>query len=191
MAKRTKIICTLGPSTDDENIVRQMMRAGMNVARFNFSHQTHAEHKARYDMVVKLREELGLPIATLLDTRLHKIKNGKAVLKAGEKFVLYTDEIIGDETKASITYKNLPQDIKAGTRILIDDGLIELRVKSFTSSEIVTEVVNGGVISNSKGINVPGVYLSMPFLSKKDEEDIVFGIETGFDFIAASFVRSA
>lgn len=118
--RKTKIICTLGPSTDDENIVRQMMRAGMNVARFNFSHQTHAEHKARYDMVVKLREELGLPIATLLDTkgpeiRLHKIKNGKAVLKAGEKFVLYTDEIIGDETKASITYKNLPQDIKAGT----------------------------------------------------------------------------
>lgn len=174
----------------------KMMRAGMNVARFNFSHQTHAEHKARYDMVVKLREELGLPIATLLDTkgpeiRLHKIKNGKAILKAGEKFVLYTDEIIGDETKVSITYKNLPQDIKAGTRILIDDGLIELRVKSFTSSEIVTEVVNGGVISNSKGINVPGVYLSMPFLSKKDEEDIVFGIETGFDFIAASFVRCA
>ena len=194
--RKTKIICTLGPSTDDENIVRQMMRAGMNVARFNFSHQTHAGHKARYDMVVKLREELGLPIATLLDTkgpeiRLHKIKNGKAVLKAGEKFVLYTDEIIGDETKASITYKNLPQDIKAGTRILIDDGLIELRVKSFTSSEIVTEVVNGGVISNSKGINVPGVYLSMPFLSKKDEEDIVFGIETGFHFIAACFVRCA
>lgn len=194
--RKTKIICTLGPSTDNEEIVRQMMRSGMNVARFNFSHQTHVEHKARFDMIVRLREELNLPIATLLDTkgpeiRLHKIKDGKALLKEGETFTLYTDEVLGDSTKASITYRNLPQDLKPGCRILIDDGLIELRVKRFNASEIVTEVVNGGIISNNKGINVPGVTLSMPFLSKQDENDILFGIETGFDFIAASFTRCA
>lgn len=194
--RKTKIICTLGPSTDDENVVRQLMLSGMNVARFNFSHQTHTEHKARLDMIVKLREELNLPVATLLDTkgpeiRLHKIKNGKAVLNAGDTFTLRTDEIIGDEHQASITYRNLPKDIKVGSRILIDDGLIELRVKSYTNSEIVTEVVNGGTISNNKGINVPGITLSIPFLSRQDEQDIIFGIENGFDFIAASFTRCA
>ncbi len=194
--RKTKIICTLGPSTDDEKVVREMMLSGMNVARFNFSHQTHPEHKARLDMIVRLREELNLPIATLLDTkgpeiRLQKIKNGKTVLTAGETFTLSTEEIIGDEHGASITYKNLPNDITVGSRILIDDGLIELRVKSFTKSEIVTEIINGGTISNNKGINVPGVTLSMPFLSEQDEKDIIFGVENGFDFIAASFTRCA
>jgi len=194
--RKTKIICTLGPSTDNENVVREMMLSGMNVARFNFSHQTHPEHKKRLDMVVKLRNELNLPIATLLDTkgpeiRLREIKDGKAVLTAGETFILSTEEVLGDCHRASITYKNLPQDIAVGSRILIDDGLIELRVTGFTKTEIVTEVINGGTISNHKGINVPGITLSLPFLSEQDEKDIVFGIENGFDFIAASFTRCA
>lgn len=194
--RKTKIICTLGPSTDDEKVVREMMLSGMNVARFNFSHQTHPEHKKRLETVVKLRQELNLPVATLLDTkgpeiRLQKLKDGKAVLKTGETFILSTQEVLGDSHKVSITYQNLQQDISIGSRILIDDGLIELRVTGFGENEIITEVVNGGTISDKKGINVPGVTLSLPFLSEQDEKDIIFGIENGFDFIAASFTRCA
>ena len=194
--RKTKIVCTLGPSTDDENIIRQMMVAGMNVARFNFSHQTHEMHKKRFDMIVKLREELGLPIATLLDTkgpeiRLLKIKNKKAKLETGSKFILTTEEILGDETKASISYKKLISDISINDNILIDDGLISLKVVNFDDKNIYCEVLNGGVISDNKGINVPNVSLSMPYVSDRDREDIIFGIKNGFDFIAASFARSA
>ena len=172
------------------------MLEGMNVARLNFSHQEHAEHKRRFDELVSLREELDLPIAAMLDTRgpeirLHTIKDGKAKLKSGDMFTLYTDEIEGDSQKASITYKDLPKDIAAGTRILIDDGLIELKAVSFDSEKIVCSVTHGGVISSRKGVNVPGVKLSLPYMSEQDRADIIFGIKTGFDFIAASFVRSA
>lgn len=194
--RKTKIVCTLGPSTDDENVIRQMMLAGMNVARFNFSHQTHEMHKKRLDMVVKLRQNLNLPIATLLDTkgpevRLGKIKNDKAFLETGSRFILTTEDILGDETKASVSYKNLISDISINNKILIDDGLIILRVLDLDDKNIICEVINGGFISNNKGVNVPNVSLSMPYVSEQDCEDIIFGIQNDFDFIAASFARSA
>ena len=165
MLRKTKIICTLGPATDDDKVLRQLMLSGMNVARFNFSHQTHEEHKQRFDKIVKMREELGLPIATLLDTkgpeiRIHTLKDGKAILKEGNTFTLYTKERIGDETGVSITYQDLPKDIALGTRILIDDGLIELKVTSFDNEKIVCTIVNGGKISDRKSINVPDISLS-------------------------------
>ncbi|MDK2802838.1 MAG: pyruvate kinase [Oscillospiraceae bacterium] len=194
--RKTKIICTLGPSTDNTETLRQLMVKGMNVARFNFSHQTHQDHKKRFDAVVALREELNLPIGTLLDTkgpeiRLKQFKDGKVFLETGSDFILTTEDVLGTEKISSITYKDLPEDINKDTRILIDDGLIELKVKSFDNKNIICEVINGGCVSNNKGVNVPGVKLSLPYISKKDEEDIAFGVRTGFDFIAASFTRSA
>ncbi len=194
--RKTKIICTLGPSTDKDDVLKQLMLEGMNVARFNFSHGTHEEQGERLRRVKMLREEIDLPIATLLDTkgpeiRLRELKNGKAMLNAGQKFILTTEEILGDENKVSITYKDLVKDVQAGSRILIDDGLIELGVEEVTDTEIFCHVVNGGMISNKKGVNVPNVDLSMPYISDKDYEDIVFGIENDFDFVAASFVRTA
>ncbi len=194
--RKTKIICTLGPATDREGVLKQLMLEGMNVARFNFSHGTHEEQKERLKQVQTLREELRLPIASLLDTkgpeiRLRELKNGKAMLNAGQKFILTTEEILGDENRVSITYKDLVKDVQQGSRILIDDGLIELGVEEVTDTEIFCHVVNGGMISNKKGVNVPNVDLSMPYISEKDYEDIVFGIENDFDFVAASFVRTA
>ena len=194
--RKTKIICTLGPSTDKDDVLKQLMAEGMNVARFNFSHGTHEEQGERLKKVQQLREELDLPVASLLDTkgpeiRLRDIKNGKAQLEAGQKFTLTTEEILGDETRVSSTDKDLVKDVERGCRILIDDGLIELGVDEVTDTDIVCHVVNGGMISNKKGVNVPNVELSMPYISDKDYEDIVFGIENDFDFVAASFVRTA
>lgn len=196
MLRKTKIICTLGPSTDKGDVLKQLVRSGMNVARFNFSHQEHDGHKKRFDELCAVREELGLHIATLLDTkgpeiRIQTVKNGHAMLKEGNAFNFYSKERVGDETGVSITYPDLYKDISVGKRILIDDGLIELRVNEFDKDCIKCTIINGGKISDRKGVNVPGVSLSLPYISKKDEEDIVFGIETGFDFIAASFTRSA
>ncbi len=195
--RKTKIICTLGPSTDDIAVVRELMLSGMDVARFNFSHQTHAEHQARFDQIVRLREELHLPVATLLDTKGPEIRLGrfendqKVFLKKGATFTLTTDDIVGDTQRASISFKGLPGDVSTGTRILIDDGLIELNVQQVTQTDIVCKVINGGYVSNNKGVNVPSIHLSMPYISQRDREDIEFGIRTGFDFIAASFTRSA
>lgn len=194
--RKTKIICTLGPATDRDGVLRQLMLEGMNVARFNFSHGTHEEQGERLKQIKALREELRLPIASLLDTkgpeiRLRELKNGKVMLNAGQKFSLTTEEILGDENRVSITYKDLVKDVQPGSRILIDDGLIELGVEEVTDTEISCHVVNGGMISNKKGVNVPNVDLSMPYISEKDYEDIVFGIENDFDFVAASFVRTA
>lgn len=194
--RKTKIVCTLGPATDNEKVIKQLMLAGMDVARFNFSHQTHEIHKKRFDMVKKFREELGLHVATLLDTkgpeiRLGKIKNDKVEIVTGEKFILTTEEVVGDEKIATISYKNLPLDISVGTTILIDDGLIGLEVIKFDEKNIECKITNGGIISNNKGVNVPNIALSMPYVSEQDRKDIIFGIENGFDFIAASFARSA
>lgn len=194
--RRAKIICTLGPATEDDKVLKELMIEGMNVARFNFSHGDHAQHKKNLERVKALREELGLPIAALLDTRGPEIrvkdfKDGKVVLQNGQQFTLTTREIEGDETAVSITYGNLVQDIKAGDRILIDDGLISMHVQEVTDTDIICVVDNGGPVSNHKGVNVPNVALSMPYVSDKDREDIIFGIEQGFDFIAASFVRTA
>ena len=194
--RKTKIVCTLGPSTDDENVLRQLMLEGMSVARMNFSHGSHEEQKKRLDMVKKLREELELPVAVLLDTkgpeiRIGDIEGGKAELKKGQTFVLTTEDIVGNAEIVSITYKQLYKDVKPGDSILIDDGLIGMEVQKIEGEEIVCQVKNGGFISNHKGVNVPGVELKMPFVSQKDYEDIVFAAEQDYDFIAASFTRTA
>ena len=192
--RKTKIICTLGPASESEEKLREIMLAGMNVARFNFSHGSHEEHKRKFDRVVKIREELGLPVATLLDTkgpeiRLKDIEGGRTELVNGQKFTLTTEDMLGTNEMVSITYANLIHDISVGTTILIDDGLIEMVVDEITDTDIVCTVVNGGPISNHKGVNVPGAELSMPYLSEQDKSDIMFGCDMGFDFIAASFVR--
>ncbi len=194
--RKTKIVCTMGPATDDDKVLRDLMIAGMDVARINFSHGTHADAKERMDRIKRVREELDLPVAILLDTkgpeiRLKKFKNGKVTLKEGEKFTLYTYDVEGDSEGVSITYKDLPKDITAGTRLLIDDGLIEIEALSVKADKIICEVKSGGEVSDSKGVNVPNVSLSMPYMSQKDIDDIVFGIGEDVDFIAASFVRTA
>lgn len=209
MLRKTKIVCTLGPSTDDEKILRRLIEEGMNVARFNFSHGSHEEQMGRLKMLRKLREELKRPVAALLDTkgpeiRLMEFAEGKVELESGQTFTLTTEEIVGDVNRVSITYKDLPDDIKVGDRILIDDGLIGLEVKRIQAvadakadadgkkpMDIVCTVLNGGTVSNKKGVNVPNVELSMPYISEKDYSDIVFAIENDYDFIAASFVRTA
>ncbi len=195
--RKTKIICTLGPATDDDTVLREMFLSGMDVARFNFSHATHEEHLARLQKIEKLRDELGIPVATLLDTKGPEIRlctfkdNKKVHLKEGQTFTLTSREVEGDEKQVSISYPNLIYDIDAGTTILIDDGLVEMMVKEVTATDIICTVKNGGIISDRKGVNVPGVHLSMPFISDKDREDILFGIKQNFDFIAASFVSTA
>ena len=193
--RKTKIICTIGPASQGEDKLRELMLAGMNVARLNFSHDTHAQQKEKFDRICKIREELGLPVATLLDTkgpeiRLRDFEGGKVELKAGQRFALTTEEIMGTNERAAISYKNLKDDVAAGSSILIDDGLIEMVVEEITETDIVCRVLNGGFISNHKGINVPGAVLSMPYISDVDRADIEFGAENGFDFIAASFART-
>lgn len=186
----------MGPSTDEGDVLRQLMLSGMDVARFNFSHGSHEEQKARLDKLVALREELNLPIATLLDTkgpeiRLKQIKGGSTVLKDGQIFTLALGDFVGDNQRVAITYEDLYKDVTVGDRILIDDGLIEMKVVQIEGTDIVCEVENGGKISNKKGVNVPNVELSMPYISQTDYDDIVFGVKEDFDFIAASFTRSA
>ncbi len=194
--RRTKIICTMGPATDDEKVLKELILAGMDVARLNFSHGTHEEALVRINRIKKVRDELDLPVAILLDTkgpeiRLKTFKEGKVELKPGQKFDLHTDDVEGDESKVSITYPNLTKDVTAGSRLLIDDGLIEMEVTSVKSDRISCIVKNGGVVSDRKGVNVPNISLSMPYMSDKDRSDIIFGIEQDVDFIAASFVRCA
>lgn len=192
--RKTKIVCTIGPACDSVEKLRELMSAGMNVARFNFSHGTHEEQKVKYERVLQAREELGLPVATLLDTkgpeiRLRDFEGGRAELVTGQQFILTTEEIMGTAQRAAISYKNLKNDISVGTTILIDDGLIEMIVEKIEGEEIICHVVNGGSVSNHKGVNVPGAVLSMPYISEVDRKDILFGIELGFDLIAISFTR--
>lgn len=193
--RKTKIICTLGPATDREGVLRQMMLSGMNVARLNFSHGTHDDHRKRANQVKALREELGLPIALLLDTKGPEIRTGEfqkpAALSAGDVFTLTTRSVPGSETMCSVTFARLPDEVSQNTKILVDDGLIELRVDSVSGQDIRCTVMNGGQISSHKSINVPGIHLSLPFISQKDREDIAFAVQEDFDFIAASFTRSA
>ena len=194
--RKTKIICTLGPSTDKDGVLRELVANGMNVARFNFSHGSYEEHKGRLDNLKAIRAELGKPVAALLDTkgpeiRLKDFKNGVEMLEAGQTFTLTTREVEGTKEICSITYKDLPQDVHEGGTIMLDDGLIKLRITNVTDTDITCEVLNSGKIKNKKGVNVPGVHLSMPYLSQRDRDDIIFGVQQGFDFIAASFVRTA
>ena len=195
--RKTKIVCTIGPATDDDAIMRQIMQAGMNVARFNFSHGDYEMHKKRFEQVVRIREELDLPIATLMDTRGPEIRLGRFVddkpvsIHSGDTYTLTTKDVLCTNEIGSISFKNLPHDVKTGTHILINDGVIEMEVTKVTTTDIVCKIIHGGVLSNNKGINVPGVQLSMPYLSESDRNDLEFGAKMGYDFIAASFVRTA
>ena len=196
--KKTKIVCTLGPATDDDNVLRELIKSGMDCARFNFSHGTHEDHKKRYDQVERIRKELGLPIPAILDTkgpevRIKSFKDDKPVeLKTGSEYTLTTEDIVGDEKRAAINYPNLASDIETGVTILIDDGLLELKVTEIdrkeTGDDIRCKVIHGGTLKPNKSCNFPGIHLSMPYLSERDKSDLLFGIKTGFDIVAASFV---
>lgn len=194
--KKTKIVCTIGPSSEKKETFAELVRSGLNVARLNFSHGDYEEHGARIKMIKEVREELGLPVAILLDTKGPEIRTGKfgvdvVNLVEGQTFTLTSEDYLGDQDKCQISYKELPQDVVPGDRILIDDGLIGLEVVSTNGIEIVCKVLNGGPVKNNKGVNVPGVKIQLPALTPKDINDIKFGIEQGIDFIAASFIRKA
>jgi len=193
--KKTKIVCTIGPASDSEETLRELFKAGLNVCRLNFSHGTHEDHQVRIDRIKKVREELNLPIAIMLDTkgpeiRVKKFANNSVRLTRGQQFTLTTRDIAGNETICSVTYKNLAKEIHPQDRILIDDGLIELRVEQVTDdTDILCTVLTEGIVSNNKGINIPGVKIRLPFLSPQDIEDLKFGVKNKIDFIASSFTR--
>lgn len=194
--RKTKIVCTLGPATDDEKILGALFERGMNVARMNFSHGTHEEHGRRIDLFKQTRRLLSLTAGLLMDIkgpaiRVKKFKDGKIFLKEGELFTITTDEIEGDASRVSVTYKGLPGDIYKGDSLLLDDGLLELRVERINGSDIETIVITGGELSNSKKINVPSRSIKLPFVSETDRSDLKFGVERGFDFVAASFTRNS
>ena len=194
--RKTKIICTMGPSTEKGDTLKKLIEAGMNVARMNFSHGDFDEHGGRLKSLRKYSKELGLPVAALLDTKGPEIRLGdfeadRVELKEGQEFTLTARDILGTEKEVSITYKQLPKDVKPGSSILLDDGLIGLEVKEVSGDDIVCTVMNGGPVSNHKGVNVPGTDLSMDYLSEKDKADLIWGAENDVDFIAASFVREA
>ena len=194
--RKTKIICTIGPASQSEEKLKELMLAGMNVARFNFSHGDHEEQTGKFANVLKVSQELNLPIATLLDTkgpeiRIRDFENDDSIaLEAGQTFILTTDDVIGTNKIVSVTYKNMCKDVRVGSHVLIDDGLIDLLVEEIEGNNIICKVLNAGYISNKKGVNVPGVSLTMPYISKKDRDDIILGAKLGFDFIAASFARN-
>ncbi len=192
--RKTKIICTIGPASQSPEKIREMILAGMNVCRCNFSHGSYEEQKAKLMNVVTISEELGIPVATLLDTKGPEIRlgtfcEGRADLTAGQRFTLTTREVEGTDQIASVTYKDIVKDVSKGGSILLDDGLIELMIEEITETDLICRVMNSGPISNRKGVNLPGANLSMPFISEQDRNDILFGAKVGFDFIAASFVR--
>ena len=192
--KKTKIVCTLGPASENEETLRELIKNGLNVCRLNFSHGSHEEHKGRMDLVKKLREELNMPTAILLDTKGPEIRTGKfdvpeVFLEEGQTFTITMKDVIGDKERCTVSYKGLANDVKPGDTILIDDGLVGLTVKEVNNDDIVCEVQNSGIVKNHKGVNVPGVKVNLPAITEKDRSDIEFGIEQGIDFIAASFVR--
>ena len=192
--KKTKIVCTLGPVSENEETLRELIKNGLNVCRLNFSHGSHEEHKGRMDLVKKLREELNMPTAILLDTKGPEIRTGKfdapeVLLEEGQTFTITMKDVMGDKERCTVSYKGLANDVKTGDTILIDDGLVGLTVKEVNGDDIVCEVQNSGIVKNHKGVNVPGVKVNLPAITDKDRSDIEFGIEQGIDFIAASFVR--
>ncbi len=195
--RKTKIICTLGPAVDDDKKIAQLITAGMDCARLNFSHGTHEEQKVRFDRVRRISDELNVSIPILLDTkgpeiRLKDFEGGSTVLEKGQQFILDTDKTTpGDNTRIGLSYDRLAKSVKKGTKILMDDGKVELKVTEIKGSRVICTVVNGGKISNHKSINVPNAEISMPYISDADKEDLIFGIQLGVDFIAASFVRTA
>ncbi len=194
--RKTKIVCTLGPATDDENVLRQMILAGMNTARFNFSHGDYESHQKRIDMFKKVRREMGMPVAMLLDTkgpevRIKTFENGKVMLSEGQLFTLTTKDVAGTENIVSVTYKKLPFDLTVGNKILLDDGNIEMVVEKIEDTDIICRVLTGGPLSDRKSMNLPGIDLYMPYMDDVDRQDLLFGIKNDFDYIAASFARRA
>lgn len=195
--RKTKIICTIGPATDDRDTLRAMIQKGMNVARFNFSHGDYDTHQKRFEEVSEIRQELAMPVATLLDTKGPEIRLGDfenkegVMIESGNEFVLTTEDCLGTDKKCYVNYEGLPKDVHPGSTILINDGIISLKVNKVIDKEIFCTVVDGGILSDHKGVNVPDVNLNMPYLSKKDMDDLSFGKKMDFDFIAASFCRSA
>ena len=195
-AKKTKIVCTLGPASDSEEVLTQLVENGLNVCRFNFSHGDHAEQKVRMDTAKKVREKLNVPVALLLDTKGPEIRTGKfadpeVLLEQGQQFIVTMDEVLGTKEKCTVSYKELVNDVKVGDTILIDDGLVGLRINEIKGNDIICTVENSGIVKNHKGVNLPGVKINLPALTPKDISDIEFGIEQDIDFIAASFVRKA
>ena len=193
--RKTKIVCTIGPACDSEEMLSKMIRAGMNVARLNFSHGTHEEHKDKIQKIKKLRKELDTPVAIMLDTkgpeiRTGKLENGSVELIEGKEIILTSEEIIGNEKRVSVTYKNLPRNLSKGSTLMIDDGLIELKVREVSGTEILCDIIIGETLKNSKSVNIPGVTIDMPYMNDADKSDILFGIQNDVDFIALSFVRT-
>ena len=194
--RKTKIICTLGPAVDSEEMIRQLILSGMNAARFNFSHGTHETHLATLTKLKRVRDELGRPVAALLDTkgpeiRIKTFKDGHIDLAEGDKFTHTTTDCEGDGNRVSVTYENLHNEVSVDTRILIDDGLIELHVDSIKGQDINCTVASGGPLSNNKSINIPNTSIQLPALTEKDRSDLKFAAENDFDLIAASFIRKA
>ncbi len=194
-SRKTKIVCTLGPASLKEDVLEKMLRAGMNVARFNFSHGTHEYHKEGMELFKRVRDRLKMPAAVLLDTKGPEIRIGtfdcgKITLEKGKTFTFTTEDGVGDSERVSVSYKNLPAELKVGDRLLLDDGRLELHVENLTETDIVCRIITGGELSSRKGINIPNVHLNMPYISDQDELDLRFGIEMDVDFVAASFVRS-
>ncbi len=194
--RKTKIICTMGPASLKEDVLEEMFKNGMNIGRFNFSHGTHEYHREGMELFRKVRDKLKIPAAVLLDTKGPEIRIGsfgtdKVKLVSGKKFTLTTESVEGDETRVSVTYKNLPAELEAGSRVLVDDGQIELRVESLSETDVVCKIVTGGTLSSKKGVNIPNMHINMPYISAQDEADLRFGIEMDVDFVAASFVRNA
>ena len=193
---KTKIVCTIGPASRSEKVMTEMLKAGMNVARLNFSHGDHESHREVIETFRRVRERLGKPAAIMLDTkgpevRICTFKDGKIMLNTGDTFTLTTEDVEGDATRVSVTYTDLPSQLKVGDRVLIDDGRLELTVKELTDTDVVCVVVTGGPLTNRKGVNIPGVHLDIPYLSERDMADLRFGVENDVDYVAASFVRSA
>ena len=194
--RRTKIICTLGPAVDSEDMIRTLIRTGMDAARFNFSHGSHPEHLARLNMLKAVRDAMGRPVATILDTKGPEIRikgfDTKSItLEAGDPFTLTTEDVVGNRGWVSVTYPQLHEELSPGQEILIDDGLVAVRVDRIEGTKIICTVENGGTLSANKSINIPSVHIQLPALTEKDIADIRFGVENDFDFVAASFVRRA
>ena len=194
--RKTKIICTIGPASESEEVLSQMFAAGMNVARLNFSHGTHEEHKKKVELIKRVRDKMNLPIAIMLDTkgpeyRIRTFKDGKVTLKEGDTFTFVAEEIEGDETKVTVNYKQLAKDLNIGDRVTVNNGMVVFEVTAISGDDVVCKVITGGVLSNKKSMSFPNKVMSGPYLSEQDKADLLFGIQQDVDFVAASFVSTA